>query len=46
MRNDQKLGLLRVEETQCRVSPLTDPAVQISRSGFFRRASPRPPRSV
>jgi hypothetical protein len=26
-------------------SPLTDPAVQISRSGFFKRDSPLPPRS-
>jgi SAM-dependent methyltransferase len=29
-----------------RVSPLTDPAVQIFRSGFFRRVAPHPPRRV
>jgi len=28
------------------ISPLTDPAVQIFRSGFFRRDSPLPPKCV
>ena len=28
------------------LSPLTDPTVQISRSGFFKRDSLRPPRPV
>ncbi len=28
------------------LSPLTDPTVQISRSGFFRRDSLRPPKHV
>ncbi len=28
------------------LSPLTDPTVQISRNGFFRRDSLRPPKHV
>ena len=38
----QDLHLL--EHQLASLQPLTDPAVQISRSGFFRRDSLRPPR--